>query len=256
MEHVDVSVADDPPFKLKPLPIILTLLLCAGLYFISSITLEVVEHFTGLPERPEMRWIHDSYIHVVQLGYALLVIHLLRRTYPETYGLQGPEGRSYVGWAILCGAAFGLLMTLVDYWPQILAQARPRDNPYPLTELNIAGWILYRGLLAGPSAEVVFRGLLLTYLTQRMPGRISWRGYEMNGAGFVVAVLYALSFSEGFIDKPFVIAFSQFMLAFAMGVLFAYWLEKSKSLVAPVVGNSASGMIEQALIFVMVGAWH
>ena len=256
MEHADISLADDGgPFRLKPLPIAQTILIAAGLYFIASMTLEVVEHFTGLPERPEMGWIHESYIHLLQLGLGLLVIHLLRRSYPGTYGLQWPEGESYVVPAILWGFGFGVLMTVIGFAPQIIAQKPPTDQPYLLTSFNITGWLLYRALLAGPAAEVVFRGLLVTYLVQRMPGKIVYRGYEMNGAGVVVAGLYALSFSESFINKPFVVALGQFLVALAMGVFFAYWFEKSKSLLASVIGNSVSGVVGQGIVLMMVAAW-
>jgi membrane protease YdiL (CAAX protease family) len=256
MEHADISLADDGgPFRPKALPIAQTILIAAGLYFLASMTLEVVEHFTGLPERPLMGWIHESYIHLVQLGFALGVITLLRRSYPGTYGLQWPEGESYVVPAILWGLGFGVLMTVIGFAPQILTQKPPTDQPYPLTAFNITGWLLYRALLAGPAAEVVFRGLLVTYLTQRMPGKIAYRGYEMNGAGVVVAGLFALSFSESFINKPFVVALGQFLVALAMGVFFAYWFEKSKSLLAPVIGNSVSGVVGQGIVLMMVAAW-
>jgi uncharacterized protein len=254
MEHA-IAGDDDAPFKLKALPIAQTFLMGLGLLAISGITLELIEHFLHPPERPWMPWITLYYGHIVQLGYALLTIYLLRRTYPGTYGLQWPEGKSYVGWAILWGVAFGLLMTLVDYWPQILTQTPPKDNPYPLTALNIAGWLSFQGLFVGPSEEVLFRGLLVTFLTQRMPGRISYRGYEMNGAGVVVAAMFALAHIPNFFLRPFAMALGQLVYAFALGVLYAYWFEKSRSLLAPIIGHNASDVVEQILIFVMVAAW-
>jgi membrane protease YdiL (CAAX protease family) len=255
MEQADISLADGEPFRLRALPIAQTFFVGLGLLAISGLTLQLIEHFLHPVERPEMPWISYYYGHIIQLAYALGTIYLLRRTYPGSYGLQWPEGKSYVGWAILWGVGFGLLMTLVDYWPQIFTQTAPKDNPYPLTAFNIAGWLSFEGIFVGPSEEVLFRGLLVTFLTQRMPGKISYRGYEMNGAGVVVAAMFALAHAGNFFVHSPIMVVGQLIYAFALGVLYAYWLEKSKSLLAPIIGHNASDVTEQILIFVMVAAW-
>jgi membrane protease YdiL (CAAX protease family) len=256
MEHADISLADGEPFRLKALPIAQTFFMGLGLLALSAFTVEIILHYVHLPERPEMPWIRFYYDHIAQLGFALGTIYLLKRTYPGTYGLQWPEGKSYVGWAILVGVGFGLFMTLVDYWPQIFTQTAPKDNPYPLTTFNIVGWLSFEGIFVGPSEEVLFRGLLVTFLTQRMPGKVSYRGYEMNGAGIVVAAMFALAHVGNFFLRPFLMAFGQLIYAFAIGVVYAYWFEKSKSLLAPIIGHNVGDLTEQILIFVMVAAWR
>ncbi len=44
-------------------------------------------------------------------------------------------------------------------------------------------------------------------------------------------------------------------LRLALGVLYAYWLEKSKSVLAPIVGHNVSDATEYALLFLMVAFW-
>jgi len=44
-------------------------------------------------------------------------------------------------------------------------------------------------------------------------------------------------------------------LIFVSGVLFAFWFERSKSLLAPILGHDISGAVEMALVFVMVSWW-
>ena len=34
-------------------------------------------------------------------------------------------------------------MTLVDYWPQLVAH-KPPGQPYPLTSFNITGWLSFK----------------------------------------------------------------------------------------------------------------
>jgi membrane protease YdiL (CAAX protease family) len=88
-----------------------------------------------------------------------------------------------------------------------------------------------------------------------MPGRVRLWGYEMNGAGLVVAAVFALMHAGSFFSDPFWSASGQLVYAFALGVLYAYWLEKSKSVLAPIVGHNVSDLTEYALLFLMVAFW-
>ena len=256
MEHGDMSFAAsaDAPFRLKLLPIVYAVLLGIGISVLSAVTVYIAEHFMRLIERPEMPWIFDGYVELAQLAYSYIAIRWLRRHYPGEYGLALPEGNSFVFVAILWALFFGVFMTLVDYWPQLIAHKIP-GQPYPLTSFNIIGWLSFEGVIASPSDEVLLRGLIMTYLMMAMPGRITFRGYEMSGAGVVVATLYALAHLGNFFLLPFLMALGQIAYLFAQGILFAYWYEKSGSLLAPIIGHSLSRMIKLGLVFAMVAAW-
>jgi membrane protease YdiL (CAAX protease family) len=243
-------------FRFRLWPILVTIVLGLGIPILSGITLDVVEHFTRLPERPDMPWVAYYYGHTAQLIYALLAIAIFKMFLRRDYGLHPPREKSYIGAAILWGLFFGLLMTFVDYWPQILAHHPPADRPYPLTPLNIAGWLSFEGIYVGPSEETLFRGLLVTFLMATLPGRISFWRYEMSLAGVVVALIFALAHVFDFVTQPFLMALGQQFYAFALGVLYAYWFEKSRSLWAPVIGHNVSDVTEFIAIFAMVAMWH
>ena len=237
-------------------PILFTILLGLGIPILAGISVEIVEHFTGLPERPQMPWIAFTYGHAFQLVYALIAIAIFKMFLRRDYGLHRPAGKSYLRAAILWGLFFGVLMTAVDYWPEILAHRPPADQPYPLTPLNIAGWFSFEGIFVGPSEETLFRALLVTFLAATLPGRIAFWRYEMNAAGVIVALIFALAHAFDFFTRPFLMALGQQFYAFALGVLYAYWFEKSKSLWAPIVGHNVSDVVEYALIFAMVAMWR
>jgi uncharacterized protein len=253
----DAAPAAVPPerFRLDPIPILIVFVLGMGILFLSAITVEIVKFVVKLPERPLMPWIVLYYGHFVQLAYSLVAIYIVKRFWPADYGLHLPKGKSYVGAAVLWGLFFGVLMTVVDYWPQLLAH-QPPEQPYPLTTINMAGWFSFEGVFVGPSEEVLFRGLLVTYLAHAMPGRISWRGYSMNGAGIVVAALFALAHIGSFFIRPFPMAFGQLLYAFVLGVFYAYWFEKSRSLLAPIIGHNVGDLVEYGFIFAMVAYWQ
>jgi membrane protease YdiL (CAAX protease family) len=49
-------------------------------------------------------------------------------------------------------------------------------------------------------------------------------------------------------------ALGQQVYALALGVLFAYSLEKSRSIVAPMIGHPFSDVVEQLLVFLWIAA--
>jgi CAAX protease family protein len=256
MEQGDMSIAapSDAPFQPKPWPILIAVLLGVGIVALSAVTIDIAEHFVGLVERPEMPWISEGYVELAQLFYAYIAILWMRRLYPGDYGLKWPEGKSYVLQAVLWGLLFGIVATLADYAPLLIAH-RPPSQPYGLRPINMTGWATFDGLIASSSDETLLRGLIVTYLSLAMPGRVSFGRYTMNGAGVVVAALYALAHIGNFFFAPFAMALAQVVYLFVQGLLLAYWLEKSGSLLAPIIGRGVTNLVERACLFAMVAAW-
>ena len=77
-----------------------------------------------------------------------------------------------------------------------------------------------------------------------MPGKLRVGRYEMNGAGVTVALIFALAHMSSFWTEPWLLALGQQLYAFVLGVLYAYWLEKSRSIIAPVIGHNISDVTE------------
>jgi membrane protease YdiL (CAAX protease family) len=146
-------------------------------------------------------------------------------------------------------------MTVVDYLPQILRHLPPPDN-LALTPRNIGAWLFYTGIWVGPTEEIPFRGLLQTFLMQRTAGRVRLWKYEMHVAGIVLALLFALAHLTSFWTENLWIALGQQIYAFALGILYAYWREKSGSLLAPIIGHNVGDGVEYVLMFLMTWAWR
>src|SRR5262249_18861077 len=171
------------------------------------------------------------------------------------YGLGWPKHIHYVPSALLWGAAFGLLMTVVDYFPQILRRMPPPSD-LPLTPRSIGAWLLFEGMYVGPTEEIPFRGLLQTFLMQRSAGRAHFWKYDMHIAGVILALLFAVAHLTSFFTENFWMAFGQQVYAFALGILYAYWREKSGSLLAPIIGHNVSDRVEYVLMFLMTWLWR
>ncbi|HEX9138326.1 MAG TPA: CPBP family intramembrane glutamic endopeptidase [Steroidobacteraceae bacterium] len=250
------TTAGEPKLRIRIVPIVLTILLGLGLPILAGLmALGAARILPFLPRgvQPQLPWLYSQ--HAFQLLLALVAIAVIKRRVPADYGLHRPRGKTYVPEAILWGIAFGIIMTLVDYAPQILARVAPSLD-YPLTMNNVVGWMSFEFIYVGPTEEIPFRALLVTFLAATMPGKIQFGRYRMNAAGVIVALIFALAHISSFWLQPLWLAIGQQFYAFALGVLYAYWLEKSQSVLAPIIGHNLSDGVEYALLYGMVAIWH
>jgi hypothetical protein len=244
-----------PKFRLRPVPILVVILLAVGLWQLSGLLIDFAADHIRLPAVHGSKLAYSYFQETVQFVLALIAIAIARRIVPADYGLHWPRGNSYVLPAIYWSVIIGLVMTLVDFAPQIITHTAPKFDD-PLTRNNVLGWLFFQGVYSGPVEEVPYRALLVTYLSAVMPGKVHWRRYEMNGAGVVVAIILALPKFGYLITEPVLIALGQVLYTFAFGVLLAYWLEKSKSVLAPIIGHNVAFLVRWTLMFAMIAAWR
>lgn len=200
-------------------------------------------------------WLALFVNHAVMLVIALLLIGWLAKGRFSDYGLEWPKRKHYVPSALAWGVFFGLLMTVVDYLPQILRHLPPPGG-LSLAPRSIGAGIFFEGIFVGPTEEIPFRGLLQTFLMQRTSGRVRFLKYDMHVAGVILALLFALAHLTSFWTEDLWIALGQQLYAFALGILYAYWREKSGSLLAPIVGHNMSDGVEYVLMVLMTWLWR
>ena len=247
-----MTAVPETGLRLKIVPLVVTVLLAFALPYLGAFAAVIAAKYfhTPSPSGPTLPWLYTQ--HACQLVFALIAIAIAKIFVPADYGLHLPREKSYLAAAVLWGVFFGVLMTLVDYAPQLIAHSKPHLN-YPLTRGNVTGWLFFEGVYVGPTEEIPFRALLVTYLAATMPGKCRLGRFEMNWAGVIVALLFALLHATNFSFRAWPMALGQQIYAFALGVLYAYWLEKSKSVVAPIVGHNLSDVVEYAILFCWVG---
>ena len=207
----------------------------------------------GMERSMAMPWLALYADHAVMLLIALVLMVLVSKRHLSEYGLQKPKSKSYVLTAIAWGGLFGVLMAIVDYLPDILARTPPGN--FSLTSANIAGWLGFEAIFVGFGEEVLFRGLLQTFLMVHTAGRFRVGKFDMHVAGVILALLFGLAHATNFWQRPFWYALAQQFYAFALGILYAYWREKSGSLLASVVGHNMSDGVEYLLVFFLTRLW-
>jgi len=248
--------ADTPHFRFRFLPVLTVILLGLGLPYLAGELVDFARHYTHLipPIADRIGWLYAH--NTVQLVLALVAIAAMKWLAPADYGLRVPEDQSYAPQAILFGVGLGVLMTLVDYAPNLMAHTPPKLG-FPVTTGAAAAWLGFEGVYAGPTEEILYRSLLVTFLAAKMPGKVHYGSHGMSGAGVVVAGLFAFIRNfQNYFDHPWWQVSAQIVLVFALGVLAAYWLEKSRSILAPILGRNASGATEVALVLLMVNFWR
>jgi uncharacterized protein len=228
---------------LRALPFAMVLLLAvAGLVpgFL-AIALVTAHFHLSLAQLQAMPWLAG---YAGETGYligALICIGLLSKGRFGDFGLRLPRGNSYLKAALLWGICFGLLMFAVDHLPQLITHVPPA---VALTRGNVAGQLVFEAIFPGVGEEVLFRGLLVTYLSSRISGRIRFLGFDLHIAGVVVAAMFALAHISSFWSQPLWQAVNQQVYAFGFAVFYAYWYEKSGSLAAAIVGHNVGNFVE------------
>lgn len=242
-----------PPLRLKLLPLLVTGALAIGIPVAGGVVAWGASYLLHLQVRvgEYVGWLYLQ--HTGMLIISLLAIAIFKyRLVPADYGLHWPRGKTYIGPALAWGVFFGVLTTLIDYAPQIIAHTKADPARAP-AEAALWARILFEGVYVGPTEEIPFRGLLVTYLTVSMPGKLRMGRFEINGAGVVVAVLFALMHATTFATGHWPQAVGQQLYAFALGVLYAYWLEKSRSIVAASIGHNVGDLVAYLIALVWLG---
>jgi membrane protease YdiL (CAAX protease family) len=236
--------------RLKLLPILLVLAMGFAAIYAAFFAADAIRHGFG-PEAHWPDWLRLVVAEAFELFLALIGIAAAKRLLPNAdFGLRWPPGRTYLGWAAFWGLAFALIMLLADHWPELVAM-KPPGVPEQPTATNIAGWLGFELLWVGICEETLFRGLLLGVLTALSPSRLRIWGTDISTAGITLAILFALAHAANFATRPFAEAFAQQVYAIALGIIYAWLREHSKSLVPAIVAHSLSDFGETGLEFLL-----
>lgn len=196
-------------------------------------------------------WIFVALAIILQALVGLAAILVMRRLLPQADAhLRLPEkGGALIGTAALIGIAMALVMLVADYWPQMLSCTAPTD--YPVDRVDSPGWLFAMGI-TGFAEEPIFRGLLVGGLAVLVPGRLRIARLDLPVAAYIVALLFGLAHWQNFFARPFYMAAAQQLYAFAWGISYAWLMERSRSLLAPIIAHGLGDALEVGLVMVMV----
>lgn len=195
-------------------------------------------------------WIFVALAIILQALVGLAAILLMRRFLPQADAhLRLPaKGNAMIGTAVLVGIGMALVMLVADYWPQMLSGTAPTD--YPVNPVDSSGW-LFAMAITGFAEEPIFRGLLIGGLAVLVPGRLRIGRLDLPVAAYLVALMFGLAHWQNFMVRPFYMAAAQQVYAFAWGITYAWLMERSRSLVAPIIAHGLGDAVEVGLVMAM-----
>ncbi len=247
--------AAEPRLRLKFIPLIVTVLLGLALTVGSALAAILFSRLLHLPSLKQSMLTFLYVQHGFQLLLALIGIAVLKKWYaPADYGLHWPRGKRYFLPALLWGLALATAVNAGNSWLDVLLHIKQTTGDIVYTHQNIWGWAIFESIYVGPTEEIPFRALLVTYLATAMPGKLRIGRFSMNWAGIIVALLFALAHIQSFWTESVFDALIQQGYAFALGVLYAYWLEKSRSIAAPILAHNVSDGI--TIVFWALGIFQ
>ena len=116
---------------------------------------------------------------------------------------------------------------------QVLVRSDPRQH---------VGWLTYMWIFVGPSEEILFRGLIHTYLSKSWTGSLTVARVSIPWAGIVATVIFCLAH----IDSVH-INWAQQLFAFGLGIYYSTMYERTGSLLNPILAhNYSDGIINTA----------
>lgn len=200
-------------------------------------------------------WAFVGLAMVFQTLAGLACIAVMRRVLPQarTYLRWPSRGRGLIGAGFAIGAGMAATMLVADFWPQLIAHRAP-DGGYDTSPVGVAGWLTVMAS-SGLCEETIFRGLLVGMLIVLVPGRVRVGRVDIPFSGLVVAVLFGLAHYASFLVDPLWMAIAQQLYAFVFGLVYVWLMERSRSLVAPMIAHGVGDALEVAAVMVLQVAW-
>jgi CAAX protease family protein len=198
-------------------------------------------------------WIWLDEHHVWQMMFALVAIGYFSRSRYSDWGLnfrnQELSWRIFAWFVPVCLA----LLFVFDALPYLTKHQAP-DFDFPVTYANVVGWLSFQWLLPGPSEEILFRGLIHTYLAQTWMGIWQIGKFSMPTVGILATLVFCLGHVNP-LHAPHVIWSEQFW-AFALGIYYSAVYHRTGSLLTPILSHNFWDGIVFAAWFLLYWRFH
>ncbi|TCV97693.1 hypothetical protein EC912_101710 [Luteibacter rhizovicinus] len=195
-------------------------------------------------------WAFVGLAEVFQIVAGLLAVLIMRSLLPQADPhLRWGASRRNLGLALAIGVFMAVVMLVADYWPQLLSHTA-LPNTYEMTPVGIPGWLTVM-LLAGPNEEIIFRGVLVGMLTVLVPGRVRAGRFDIPVSGVIVGLLFGAAHYNSFFSDPLYQAIAQQIYAFVWGLIYVWLMERSRSLVGPMIAHGVSDFVEVGAVMLL-----
>lgn len=201
---------------------------------------------------PDNVFLYQSIRHILLLFLPMLLMKLWLTRRLCDYGFNLNDYKSSL--KIFCWFCLIYLVPVffINALPYIVNGKPPGFN-YPLNARNIACKLSYMYLLTGTGEEPLFRGFVIVLLSQSWKRIFRIWGIEISSAGLIATALFMIAHIR-FTVFPFEVAYiswPQQIWALGLGLCYAVFFQKTKSLLCPVLSHGYSNGIIFTILYLM-----
>jgi membrane protease YdiL (CAAX protease family) len=176
-----------------------------------------------------------------------IIIWRVSRGKYEDYGFTLKRNDLKIRTSIALGLTFGLLGFVLDHLGEIMSGAPWEPaHPYGLTILNVVGMLSFQWIFVGIFEEPITRGLVQTYLLERLKGSVRIFCWDLHIGSVFTALIFGLGHlgPHLFFGRSWVGLVPHLSFAIAYGFCSSYIYQQTRSLVGPVImHNLTDGLI-------------
>jgi len=150
--------------------------------------------------------------------------------------------------SITLGTILGLMGTLLDHFPELIAgnsKIMPA-YPYPLTITNVLGMMSFQWIFVGIFEETITRGLVQTHLIKELKGGVDILNWDFHIGTVVTAIIFGVGHigPHIFFGGSWVSLVPHLIFATLYGFCSAYIYQETKSLAGPILmHNIVDGLL-------------
>lgn len=136
-----------------------------------------------------------------------------------------------IGW-VVCTTLYIVISSWLSGWPYLLG--------FEITIEKAVIYLLFEATIVGISEELFFRGLVYRILIKHFGEKITIKSLSISQAGIITAVIFAFAHT-GIHLYPFTsfhIEPMQFLMALLLGIFYTIVLEKTDSLLGPILAHN------------------
>jgi len=212
--------------------LLFALLLLAMVYlpafiFISFLTMNSHQFATKVQATP---WLPVPIVAGITLVMALILISIFSRFNFSDYGFKLSRDLMILK-ALICGVVIGGVLSFAGSFVP--------SRELSFGSLTFLQRLLVFWILASVTEEIIFRGLIQTYLSWHISGSVTIFRSQLTTAGLITATFFGLVhlalLSQGAATLQ---AITIVLVALILGIIAGYFRDKTGSLVAPIIVHS------------------
>jgi membrane protease YdiL (CAAX protease family) len=180
-------------------------------------------------------WILADLAHVPQFAIPFAFILVLSKGRLRAYGFNLNQKLPtfthlrMLGLGVLCGT----LMSVQTIMQAV--RGLPIDVPQPVTPANVVGQLTFQWIVVGVAEETMFRGLIQTYLMDRLNGFFNIVGHRLHIGAILGAILWGLFHFVNILVMPLGPVVGTVILTSFAGLLMGYAYQETRSLLTTII---------------------